>query len=337
MSTKKVILGIDEVGRGPWAGPLVVGAVILGDDFTKTNPAYQELADSKKLGKTKREKLNPLILEGSAASATGWVTAEELDRYGLSASLKLATRRAVKQVLAQKVYFSEIIIDGTSNFLVNTPLEHHVTVLKKADSLVKEVSAASIIAKVARDNYMTKLATKYPEYGFENHAGYGTTAHKTALEQSGVCPEHRQSFRPVREIYEKQKSGHYQVENRILNPAAKISPTLRGKTAETVVKDYLTIKGHQILHQNYKTKTCEIDIISTKDHEIFFTEVKYSSTLLHEGSPLARITTKKQSQMHFAAQTFLASHPEYKTFQPLLAVAAVSGPRFQINDWFVLA
>ena len=155
MPNKKVILGIDEVGRGPWAGPLVVGAVILGEEFIKTHEIYAQLTDSKRLSKRKREELSPIILNQAAASATGWVSAAELDRYGLSASLKLATRRAVKQILAKKSYFSEVIIDGTGNFLENTPLENHVTLLKKADSLVKEVSAASIIAKVARDGYMT--------------------------------------------------------------------------------------------------------------------------------------------------------------------------------------
>ena len=163
-----MILGIDEVGRGPWAGPLVVGAVILGDDFPDIG-----LTDSKQLTAKRRASLSPIILEQALATGLGWVSASELDRIGLSAALKLATRRAVKPVLAQLSTQSpksapvDIIIDGTVNFLSTTPLVDRVTVLKKADALVKEVSAASIIAKVARDQYMINLAGEYPAYGFE--------------------------------------------------------------------------------------------------------------------------------------------------------------------------
>lgn len=115
MAQQPIILGIDEVGRGPWAGPLVVGAVILGPNFT-SDDVYHSLTDSKKLTAKKRKTLAPLIETHALASATGWVTAHELDQYGLSASLKLATRRAVKQILATKSPFTEIIIDGTINF-----------------------------------------------------------------------------------------------------------------------------------------------------------------------------------------------------------------------------
>ena len=181
------ILGIDEVGRGPWAGPLVVGACVLGD------AQIEGLTDSKKLTPKKREALAPVIRE-KAAVGLGWVSAEELDEIGLSMALCKACREAVKQI---HVPFHEIVIDGTVNFLRDTPLASHVQVLKKADLLVPEVSAASIVAKVARDNYMYKLAEKYPGYGFEKHVGYGTAAHKAAIEKLGVCPEHRKSFRPV--------------------------------------------------------------------------------------------------------------------------------------------
>lgn len=191
------ILGIDEVGRGPWAGPLVIGAVILLDE----KPEWvAELNDSKKLTAKKREKLNEIILKEAPATGLGWVTSAELDQLGLSEALKLAARRAVEEVQKKKVPFTEIIIDGTINFLQGTKLENYVSVLPKADFLIKEVSAASIIAKVARDNYMTNLAEKYPQYGFEKHVGYGTAAHKKALEEFGPCPEHRFSFKPVAQL-----------------------------------------------------------------------------------------------------------------------------------------
>lgn len=355
--TNQIILGIDEVGRGPWAGPLVVGAVILGPDFSPehittlqtTAPdseklqLYHSLADSKQLTAKKRETLEPLILKHAVATGLGWVPAAELDQYGLSASLKLATRRAVKQILAQKIPFTEIIIDGTINFLKNTPLEQKVALLKKADSLIKEVSAASIIAKVARDRYMAEIAPQYPAYGFEQHVGYGTALHKKALLEHGVCPEHRTSFRPIREILAQDPSNSRQ-NCPICPPAAPLAPdflippstSAKGQTAELAVASHLQAQNHTIIAHNFKTKAYEIDLISTRNHQIFFTEVKYSRNPHQEGTALVRITPEKQRQMRFAVQAFLASHPEYQPYQPLLAAASVSGKDYQVDDWFVL-
>ena len=186
----KIILGIDEVGRGPWAGPLVVGACVLKEPI-------EGLTDSKKLSARRREILAAEIHE-KAFCGLGWVSAEELDKIGLSAALRKACKLAVKEVQASGANFNEIIIDGTINFLSDTALAPYVQVLPKADFLIPEVSAASIIAKVARDNYMTEVvAKKYPEYGFEKHVGYGTALHKAAIEKFGVCPEHRRSFKPI--------------------------------------------------------------------------------------------------------------------------------------------
>ena len=139
-----MILGIDEVGRGPWAGPLVVGAVVLG------GAAIDGLDDSKKLTKKRREALAQLIQKQAAAHALGWVSAAELDEVGMSEALRLATRRAVeavqKQCRKQAITLTEIVIDGRVNFLAETALEQYVTMLPKADALVPSVSAASIIA-----------------------------------------------------------------------------------------------------------------------------------------------------------------------------------------------
>lgn len=366
-----IILGIDEVGRGPWAGPLVVGAVILGPNFSPEDIAklqnspnlstkdseklqlYQNLADSKQLTAKKRESLEPLILKHAAAHGLGWASTTELDKYGLSASLKLATRRAVKQVLATKTIFTEIILDGTVNFLQNTPLENKVNLLKKADSLIKEVSAASIIAKVARDRYMAEIATQYPAYGFEKHVGYGTALHKEALLKHGICPEHRTSFRPIRTIIAQMEpsssisdqESQFSVQNRQNCPptASKTkdfptqpSTSAKGQTAENAVSRYLKMQNHTIIAHNFKTKTYEIDLISTLNQQIFFTEVKYSHSLSQEGTALVRITPEKQHQMHYAARAFLASHPDFTDFQPLLAAASVSGPDYQVDNWLIL-
>lgn len=338
------ILGIDEVGRGPWAGPLVVGAVVLGEKFfaqnllqqpTEIQDFWHSLTDSKKLTDKKRTALSKIILSEAAATGLGLVSAPELDQRGLSASLKLATRRAVKQVLATKTPFTEIIIDGTINFLDDTPLSDRVTLLKKADFLIKEVSAASIIAKVARDEYMKNLANQYPDYSFERHVGYGTAAHRAALEKYGTCPEHRQSFKPIQKIAQNKQPGISILARSGPRTAITASPTARGQYAENLVADYLKSQGHNIIAHNFKTKAYEIDLISTLENQIFFTEVKYRKNTNH-GTSLEQITAAKQCQMQFAAQAFLSQHPEIK-HQPVLAAAAASGVPPQIEAWFALA
>lgn len=335
------ILGIDEVGRGPWAGPLVIGAVILPERFDENGTPLEaqswqnDLADSKKLTSKKREKLAPIIKEKAVACGLGWVPANELDEIGLSEALKLATRRAVCELLnidqksnenslanlPDQLSFSEIIIDGTSNFLKGTSLENLVSVLPKADAKIKEVSAASIIAKVARDNYMVNLAQKYPGYGFEKHVGYGTAAHKAALKELGPCPEHRHSFKPV------QKSKSINLVN--------------GAKAETIVAGYLASRGHTILARNHKTKFYEIDIVSATSDHIYFTEVKYRKTNTH-GDPLDFIDQKKQKQITFAANSFMQFLSKKLNRDiddlpsPILAVASVSGEDFQLDKWLEL-
>lgn len=313
-----MILGIDEVGRGPYAGPLVVGACILGDWQNSENAEWiEKLTDSKKLSAKRREELYVLIKEKALATATGWVSSAEIDEVGLSEALRLATKRAVEQIQKTKVPFSEIIIDGTMNFLVGTKLEKYVSTLKKGDFLVKEISAASILAKVERDKYMAELDAVYPEYDFGKHVGYGTAAHQKAMEEFGLTPEHRRSFRPVREIAE-----------------GKTTTKQLGDRGEQVVVDYLEAYGHEIVARNYKTKLFEVDIISRKNEVLYFTEVKYRSD--HDfGEALDFIDKKKQQKMRLAVEGFMATHPGYADFRPTLAVAAV-GEDFKLEEWFEL-
>ncbi len=353
-----MILGIDEVGRGPWAGPLVVGAVILG------GVEIDGLDDSKKLTKKRREALDMVIREQAAAWALGWVSAGELDDIGMSQALRLATRRAVKQIQAQcrekKLAFDEIVIDGTVNFLADTALGRYVTVMAKADGLIPSVSAASIIAKVARDQYMTEQDVAYPGYGFASNAGYGVAKHRAAIEQLGVTPLHRLSFAPLakyadstklRNLYQKKSSalpnespvGYPQKIIRDPRKVAQIfsedttpgdsvstedvaqidAPTTTsgvkkpattrqiGDKGEQTAADWLMADGHEIIVRNWRTRYCEIDIISMKDDVLYFTEVKYRKND-DFGDGLAAITVKKQRQMHFAAELFIAKHPQHE-------------------------
>ena len=295
----KKLLGIDEVGRGPWAGPLVVGACILREPI-------EGLTDSKKLTTRKREALAPIIHE-KAFCGLGWVSAAELDKIGLSAALRKACRSAVEQVQAAHAEFNGIIIDGTINFLSDTPLGKYVTVKPKADLLVPEVSAASIIAKVARDHYMIELAERFPNYGFEKHVGYGTALHREALEKYGPCAEHRRSFRPVAELAHNVEAG---------------------RKGEEAAARYLAAHGHKILARNWKTKWCEIDIVSEKDDTLYFTEVKYRK----DGSGLDAITPAKQKQMRFAAELFLQDYPDRSAE---LAVVTVDAG-YEVSDFLSL-
>ena len=343
-----MILGIDEVGRGPYAGPLVIGACILGDWQNSENAEWiEKLTDSKKLSAKRREELYVLIKEKALATATGWVSSAEIDEIGLSEALRLATRRAVEQIQKTKVPFSEIIIDGTMNFLVGTKLEKYVSTLKKGDFLVKEISAASILAKVERDKYMAELDAVYPEYGFGKHVGYGTAAHQKAMEEFGLTPEHRRSFRPVREIAEQKTTIKPKNATRLETAAEpkntseqkitnkqKTTTKQLGDRGEQVVVDYLVESGHEIVARNYKTKLFEVDIISRKNEMFYFTEVKYRSGR-DFGGALDFIDKKKQQKMHLAVEGFMATHPEYADFRPTLAVAAVDKD-FNLEEWFEL-
>ncbi|MDO5451533.1 MAG: ribonuclease HII [Candidatus Saccharibacteria bacterium] len=317
------ILGIDEVGRGPLAGPLVVGAVILPE---KKPEWVDDLRDSKKLSAKKRGVLNEVILAEAVATGLGWVSPVEIDELGMNEALKLAVRRAIEAMRGSGASFSQIIIDGKVNFLKGTALEGRVSTMPKADDLIKEVSAASIIAKVARDRYMCEVAEKYPEYGFEKNVGYGTVLHREAIMRLGICPEHRRSFEPIRSMVGFERPSKGVVKN----------TTAVGNRAEEKVAEYLVCEGHRIVARNFKTYFYEIDIVSTKGDKVYFTEVKYRKSDI-AGGGIAAIDKKKLQRMKFAAECFMKYHArEMADYSPLLAVADVVGEDFVVRAWFSL-
>ena len=326
----KMILGIDEVGRGAWAGPLVVGACVLNDAKIKG------LTDSKALSRKQREKLSAEISKSSAIIGLGWVSNDELDKIGLSAALKLATRRAVKEVQIkckkQNIKFNEIIIDGTVNFLAGTPLEKYTSTLKKADLLISSVSAAAICAKVARDNFMAELSNK-PEFApfcFENHAGYGTLKHRAALSEFGVSKIHRKSFKPIAEFLENSQNKNMNIFK--VKKAEKITTKELGDKAEDFVAEFLKQEKHEILARNWRTKFCEIDIVSKYGENYYFTEVKFRKNNDFGGGEAA-ISKNKVDQMRFAAE-FFAYKNNIKNSEMRLAAAIVEGENFKKFDWF---
>jgi ribonuclease HII len=181
-----ILVGIDEVGRGCWAGPVVAGAVILLDDI-------DGLRDSKQLSTRQRGHLATQIHNKARAVGLGWVANDVVDAIGLTAAVRLAMERALQSII---IPFDTVIIDGNYNFLAHLT-EYKTKPLVRADATIPVVSAASIVAKVARDAYMVDQARLYPEYGFEQHVGYGTKRHHEALQHYGPCKIHRRSYKPV--------------------------------------------------------------------------------------------------------------------------------------------
>lgn len=179
---KLFVCGIDEVGRGCLAGPLVAAAVILPANWRKP------LKDSKLLSAQMREELNEYILEKSLASGIGWVDNIDVDELGLTQSVRLAYMRALEDM---NYGFSIAVIDGNYNYLDDFEVAQ---TLIKADQKVSCVAAASIIAKVARDKYMSKQSELHPKYDFINNVGYGTKKHREALMNNGLTGLHRKSF-----------------------------------------------------------------------------------------------------------------------------------------------
>lgn len=183
------MIGIDEVGRGCWAGPLlVVAARQIGELPLK-------LTDSKSLTKVQREKLF-FDIELACDLGEGWVEPEEIDKFGLSKAMFLGVERAL--VNLGSTTNDQVIMDGSVNYC---PVSYsRVKCVVKADSHFPIVSAASVYAKVKRDALMKKMAEKYPKYQFDKHVGYGTKLHSELLKQYGISPIHRVSYKPIRAL-----------------------------------------------------------------------------------------------------------------------------------------
>jgi ribonuclease HII len=186
------IAGVDEAGRGPCAGPLVIAAVILKD------PAAPELAavrDSKEISEKKREELFDVIMELATSVCVIRVSVQEIDERGVHVANLDGMRRAVKGLSIEPAY---VLTDGYPIQGLAIP---NVAVWK-GDQVVTAISAASIIAKVTRDREMIELDKKYPQYGFAGHKGYITAAHTAALAEHGPCVEHRRSFSNIAALLE---------------------------------------------------------------------------------------------------------------------------------------
>jgi len=181
------VAGLDEAGRGPWAGPLIAAAVVL-----PSNIRIPGINDSKQLTSKKRLELFGKILKKGIVGL-GIVTNREIDKKGLGYANKLVFYRAVENISVKPDY---LLIDGIGKYNFDIPYQ----TIKFGDSLIRSIAAASIVAKVVRDTLMDSYSLRYPEYDFCLHKGYGTKLHLARLKKYGPCLLHRQSFAPIKEL-----------------------------------------------------------------------------------------------------------------------------------------
>ena len=188
------IIGLDEAGRGPMAGPLVVGGVIFPKGF------YDErINDSKKLTEKKREALYDFIIEKALAYDIEVISVEEVDKLNVYEASRTGMRRIIERIGVKPDFAL------TDAMPLGDDAIDHLSIIK-GDAKSMSIGGASILAKVTRDRIMKDYAKIYPEYGFEKHKGYVTKAHKEALAKYGICPIHRRSFKPVQDVLNQQLS-----------------------------------------------------------------------------------------------------------------------------------
>ena len=190
----EIVVGIDEAGRGPLAGPVSAGAVVI----ERENQIVEKVRDSKKMTEKQRDEAYDKIKEISTAWGVGMVDSKEIDAIGIQEAVKKAMILAlvnVEHMLKKKADF--LIIDGTNVLPI---IGYKMMKIQQGDLNHYSISAGSVLAKVDRDRVMKEYAIKYPEYGFERHVGYGTKLHMEMLKKFGPCDIHRRCFRPVREF-----------------------------------------------------------------------------------------------------------------------------------------
>lgn len=189
------IAGCDEAGRGAYAGPLIAAAVILPEDIE-----LMGITDSKKISKSKHKQYSKIIMDNALAIGVGIVDPVEIDRFGVGQANKEAIQRAVEDLPIEPAH---ILIDGSSQQVIKSKIPQ--TQVVKGDLKSLSMASASIIAKTMRDELMKKYAEKYPEYGWEHNAGYGTDDHRKAIDNFGINEHHRKSFKPIKEHMQRVK------------------------------------------------------------------------------------------------------------------------------------
>lgn len=270
----RLIAGIDEVGRGPLAGPVVAAAVILPE-----NCRIEGVDDSKKLSPKKREALYDVILEQAIAYGIGVVSNERIDEINILQATYEAMRQALEKLQPQP---EMVLADAVTIPLVEIPQQGII----KGDAKSISIGAASIVAKVYRDRMMEAYDAVYPGYGFAANKGYGAQEHLEGIRRQGITPIHRRSF----------------LKNFL--PQAGENPTAKGNRGELLAAREMQRLGYEILERNYHAAEGEIDIIAKKDGYMIFTEVKYRKNDA-KGMPAEAVDERKQRHIIDAARAYL--------------------------------
>lgn len=289
-----LIVGIDEAGRGPLAGPVVAACVAL--PFEVDLPG---LRDSKTLTAAQRERVYQLILARAEAVGVGVVDAETIDALNILGATHQAMRRALQ---ALPIRPDVALIDG----LPVQPFPIPQIALVKGDARSASVAAASIVAKVTRDRLMVEYDAAYPQYGFASHKGYPTPEHLALLEKFGPSPIHRRSFAPVMRLL-RVGSEHSLFTSEFGEPKEDDDRYEVGVSGETVVAAHLRRLGWEVLRTRYRCPDGEIDIVAREGQTLVFVEVKTRRGRTC-GFPREAVHRRKRSRLTAAAQTYLAEN-----------------------------
>lgn len=300
------LCGVDEAGRGPLAGDVYAAAVIFPQDYH-----LDGLNDSKKLTEKKRKELYEIIIRDAVSYCVATASVAEIEELNILNASLLAMRRAVDGL---SVTPRLALVDGNRNPSLSSHI--HSRLVVKGDATSACIAAASVLAKVERDRYMSRLAAEYPQYCFEKHKGYGTALHYEKINEFGVSPVHRISF------LKNMKKKH--------SPAVSPTPTQPasavGGFGEALCCDYLKEKGYQILFCNYSCAWGEIDVIAKKGTYIAFVEVKTRSENSMV-SPVEAVTPSKRRKIIKTATCYLNGYCG--------ASCAALQPRFDIAQIYL--
>ncbi len=289
----RAIAGLDEAGRGAWAGPLVAGAAILPLDSPTLPKDLAGLRDSKRLTPRCRADFYERIGQRASALGVGVVSSALLDESGVVAATRLAMKRALDNLVVPVDY---LLID----FL---PLSYRALPymsIAGGDDLCFSIAAASIVAKVTRDRMMVALDRVFPRYGFAQHKGYGTPQHREALVHLGPCPIHRLSYAPMRFMVEWETRG--KEENNMGDERREL-----GRLGEQMAAQHLEKQGYVICEMNYRCTAGEADIVALDGECLAFVEVRTRRSKKF-GSPGESITAAKKRKLIEVAQTYLQEH-----------------------------
>ena len=287
---RTLVAGVDEVGRGALAGPVMAGAVILPPDLDPSAPWLQGIDDSKKLTPLQRERAAKEIHQHALAVSVGEASPEEIDRLGIVAATRLAMVRAVSGLSPQPQH---LLVDYLSLEECGLP----VTPVTHGDSLSHSIASAAIAAKVARDSLMVDVDARWPGYDFHKHKGYGTRMHLQQLNRLGPSPIHRFTFAPVRKAHLSSSKA-----DRVPSPRSRL-----GGLGERLAQRFLRSRGCRILDTNYRCRWGEVDIVAQFQDTILFVEVKTRRTSSY-GAPEEAITPAKVQRLIATAETYLEEH-----------------------------